>query len=128
MALVSHGHASFPATDIGAADVESPAEHAVLGVVERRYGLLRCDETVRVVETYERVGDLAVADRVAFVLATRHHVQLAVFERDGWYEIGALDRHLSCEQARDLRPVDGGLRLLSIVDHRGISPLVGPLG
>lgn len=100
---------------------------AVLGLLERRYGLLCCDEKVTIVAVHDRVGDLAVADRLAFVRANRSHEQLAVVERQGWYYVVALDRHLSLSQALDLSPGEAALRLMSLAGERGLAPLVAPL-
>lgn len=100
---------------------------ATLGTIERRYGLLRCEEAVTVAEVFDRSGDLAVADRLAFVFAARLHAQVAVVQHDGWYHVVALDRPLTMAQACELHPVAPTPRLLSLVTERGISPLVAPL-
>jgi hypothetical protein len=122
------GTAAPQAQPLPAPSVPAPVEGGiVLGSVERRYGLLTCEENVRVIATYERVGDLAVADRIAYVMALRHHVQVAVFEYEGWYCIGSLDRHVAPGQASDIRPFGESPRLLSIVSERGVEPVVGPL-
>lgn len=110
-----------------AATGAEPGVGAAIGTIERTYGLLTCEEIVRVVETIDRSGDLAVADRIGFLCATRMRTQVAVFEHDGWFYVGMLDRFISAEQAASLRCLGGSPRLLSIVDSRGITPIVGPL-
>lgn len=106
---------------------EQEVAGSMLGTIERRYGLLRCEETITIEQVFNRSGDLAVADRLAYVYAGRTHGQVVVFERDGWYYVGTLDQHLSCEQAACLRPARSDSRLLSLVDERGIAPIVAPL-
>lgn len=101
--------------------------NTVVGTIERHYGLLRCEERVQVTDVFDRTGDLAVADRLAFVYASRTHGEVAVFELDGWYYVGTLDRPLSPEQAASLRPGGDNPRLHSIVTERGIAPIVAPL-
>jgi len=100
---------------------------AAIGTIKRTYGLLTCEEIVRVTGMIDRSGDLAVADRIAFVCAGRMRAQLAVFEYEGWFHVGRLDRFLSVEQAATLKTLQGSPRLLSIVDAKGITPIVGPL-
>jgi hypothetical protein len=106
---------------------DAHAAGRALGTVERRYGLLGCEEIVRVVEELDRSGDLSVADRIAFVTAIQTHRQVVVFEHDSWYVVGLLDRHMSADQAATIKPRRGGPRLMSIVDARGITPMVSPL-
>lgn len=100
---------------------------AAIGTIERRYGLLRSEEQVTVREVLQRSGDLAVADRLAFVFAARLHAQVAVVESDGWFHVAVLDRPLTVAQAIGLRGLPQAPRLLSLVTERGISPLVAPL-
>jgi hypothetical protein len=106
---------------------DAHAEQVALGTIERRYGLLGCEEIVRVVQQLDRSGDLSVADRVAYVSAVQTHRQTVVFEQDGWFVVALLDRHLSADQAVALTTRRGGPRLMSVVDARGITPIVTPL-
>lgn len=98
-----------------------------VGCIERRYGLLRCEENVAVNAVFDRTGDLAVADRLAYVYASRTHEQVAVVEHDGWYYVGSLDRPLTLEQAAAMRPLDPSVRLHTLATARGITPIVSPL-
>lgn len=98
-----------------------------VGSIEFRYGLLSCDETISIEQVLNRAGDLAVADRLAFVYATRSHAQVAVLEMDGWYYVAALDRAITTAQVNDMRSLPGSPRVHSLVTQRGISPVVGPL-
>lgn len=106
---------------------QSQLEGAPIGTIERRYGLLRCDEMVSVSQVFNRTGDLAVADRLAFVYAGRSHTQAVVLEQDGWYYPAALDRTITTAQLREMRSLPGGPRLHSLVSERGITPVVAPL-
>ena len=98
-----------------------------LGTVRRQYGLLACEETVLVNEVWQQSGDLAVADRMAFLLATRHNAHVAVFLQDGWFRVGPLDRPMTIEQLSELSPIDESVRVFSIASSRGVVPLVSPL-
>lgn len=98
-----------------------------LGTVRRQYGLLSCDETVLVSEVWQQTGDLAVADRMAFLLATRHHTNVAVFQQEGWYRVGPLERPMTVQQLAELTPADDEVRVMSVATSRGVIPVVGPL-
>ncbi|MBC7644257.1 MAG: hypothetical protein H7123_03960 [Thermoleophilia bacterium] len=114
---------------IETADVahESEVTAVALGTVRQQYGLLACEETVLVNEVWQQSGDLAVADRMAFLLATRHNANVAVFQQDGWFRVGPLDRPMTIDQLSALTPVDENVRIMSIASSRGVVPVVGPL-
>lgn len=97
-----------------------------IGRIARNYGLLRCEENISIESVFNRAGDLAVADRLAYVYATRLHVQIAVVEHDGWYYAVTLDRPLTNEQAAELSMIGESPRLMSVVSERGIAPVVAP--
>jgi Tfp pilus assembly protein PilZ len=115
-------------TGSGSVAVEPPiTTGTAVGTIDRTYGLLVCEEIVRVNEVLDRSGDLAVADRVAYLCARRTRSQVVVVELDGWYHAVVLDRYLSVEQAGQIKPLAASPRLMSLVDSRGIMPLVSPL-
>ena len=98
-----------------------------VGSIERTFGLLACEEIVRINEVLDFSGDLSVADRVAYLCAVRNKTQVVVLECDGWYVAATLDRFISPQQANQLKPLQASPRLMSIADSRGIVPLVAPL-
>jgi hypothetical protein len=102
-------------------------EGVALGTIDRRYGLVSCSETVRVAQAIARSGDLAVADRHAFIVASRMHTGVLVVEADGWYHIVVADRYLDFEQTLAMSALTGSPRLMSFVSERGIAPIVSPL-
>ena len=117
-------HQAVPVTEPGVApdDVRTP-----IGTIEQRYGLLRSQESLLLDEATCRSGDLAVADRLAFVHASQRGQQFVVVELDGWYVVGRASRHLTAAQAAAVQPGAGYARLMSVVDERGITPVVAPL-
>lgn len=98
-----------------------------VGNIERRYGLLRSTELVSISHALEAHGDLAVADRMAFLHATQARTQLVVVQLDRRYWVVVLDRAISPEQAADLQALEGAPRIMSLVSERGITPIVAPL-
>src|SRR5687767_1181799 len=62
-----------------------PLVGTTLGLLERRYGLMSSEEQVLVTEVIATSGDLAVADRLAFVASMERHVPIVVVEIEGWY-------------------------------------------
>lgn len=119
--------ASHTGNDVALSAEFDQVHGLMLGTIQRRYGLLASEESVRVSHAIERCSDLAVADRVAWMHAVQLRRQIVVFEHDGWYWVGQLETSLTPEQARDVTPLAVSPRLLSIASERGIVPLVGPL-
>lgn len=124
--------ASLAAQEQAAPGPGAPGQHplvgASLGVVERHYGLMSSEQTVRVAEVLSASGDLAVADRLAFIAAMERRVPMLVVERDGWYLTCATDQPLDAATLVELRVTeDDAPRIMSIVTDRGITPALGPL-
>lgn len=115
------------AAGIGAAQVAHPLVGTALGTLERRYGLMSSEETIVVAEVIATSGDLAVADRLAFVASMERHTPVAVIEVDGWYVACVTERTISSAELSQLRPVDGAPRVMSLATERGITPALGPL-
>jgi hypothetical protein len=100
----------------------------VLGTIDRRYGLLSSEEAIHVSEVLAVSGDLAVADRLAFVASMERHTAIAVIEVDGWYLACATERALTTADLGALRmPAGGAPRIMSLATDRGITPALGPL-
>jgi hypothetical protein len=115
------------AAAVGAAQVAHPLVGTALGTLERRYGLMSSEETIVVAEVIATSGDLAVADRLAFVAAMERHAAIAVIEVDGWYIACATERTIQPSEVAQLRVPDGAPRVMSLATERGITPALGPL-
>ena len=101
-----------------------------IGSLERRYGLMTSRERVSITEVVATSGDLAVADRLAFLDASRRHEPVLVVEFDGWYVTCVCDRTLDVDDyAQLVAPVDPAraARMMSVATERGIMPMLGAL-
>ncbi len=116
------------ADQLGSAAATHPLSGLALGVIERRYGLMCSEERIVIGEVIATSGDLAVADRLAFVAAMERHTSVAVVEFDGWFVACTTERAIAPDEARELRPLEDSPRLMSMVGERGITPVLGPLG
>lgn len=112
---------------VGAAS-QHPLVATTLGTIERRYGLMSSEEPISIAEVIATSGDLAVADRLAFVAALERHQSIVVVELDGWYVTCTTERTLAPGEASVLRSPEGAPRIMSIASERGITPALGPLG
>lgn len=115
------------AAGVGAAQVAHPLVGTTLGTLERRYGLMSSEETILVSDVIATSGDLAVADRLAFVAAMERHTAIAVVEVDGWFLACATERTIQPAEVAQLRAPEGAPRVMSLVTERGITPALGPL-
>jgi hypothetical protein len=111
---------------LGAATAH-PLTGTTIGTIDRRYGLMSSEETITVSEVLATSGDLAVADRLAFVNAMERHQAIVVLEFDGWYVACVTERSITPQEVGQLRPGDGAPRIMSIATERGITPALGPL-
>jgi hypothetical protein len=121
------GAAAAAADQLGASAAAHPLTGTALGVVDRRYGLMSSEETITVAEVIATSGDLAVADRLAFVAAMERHAAVVVIEFDGWFVACTTERALTPAEVGQLRPSDGAPRIMSVASERGITPALGPL-
>lgn len=115
--------AAIPQSDAAAAG----DSHLVLGVLARRYGLLTSEEVVHATGEVDRSGDLAVADRIAFLAACRGHASVLVIEQDGWFIACIADHDLDAADLANLRGTGDSPRIMSLVTERGITPVLAPL-
>jgi len=105
-----------------------PLVGSSLGTIERRYGLMSSAEQVTVIEVLATSGDLAVADRMAFIAAMERQASIVVVEVEGWYAACATSTSIDPAQLVALRrPENDAPRIMSIVSDRGITPSLGPL-
>ncbi|MCB0879737.1 MAG: hypothetical protein KDC46_12265 [Thermoleophilia bacterium] len=119
--------AAAAADALGSVPAAHPLTGVALGTIERRYGLMSSEDTITIAEVIATSGDLAVADRLAFVAAMERHVAVAVVEVDGWYVACTTERAISPAEVANLRPNDDSPRVMSIASERGITPALGPL-
>jgi hypothetical protein len=116
------------ADSLGPASVAHPLSGTVLGTIERRYGLMTSEEQISIAEVIATSGDLAVADRLAFIASMERHVAVAVVEVEGWYVACTTERAMAPDELRELRPLEDSPRIMSMASERGITPALGPLG
>jgi hypothetical protein len=84
-------------------------------------------ERVLIGEVIATSGDLAVADRQAFLAARARQSTLIVVSHDGWFVACAVDQPLDVAQIESLRADSSAPQIMSIVTSRGIVPMLGPL-
>ncbi len=96
----------------------------VVGTVIRRYGALNSCETVRAEAVGEPVGDLAVADRSAFMLAAgARRPVLVIRDGDGSYLPVVPDTSMPVDRLALMDVSIPGGQLMSVVTDRGIMPI-----
>lgn len=115
------------ADPLGAATAAHPLVGTTLGTIERRYGLMSSEDTITIAEVVATSGDLAIADRLAFVAAMERHHAVVVIEFDGWYLACTTERTLAPDEVSTLVPTDDAPRIMSVASERGITPALGPL-
>lgn len=98
-----------------------------LGRVERRYGLMSSEEPIYVAEIIATSGDLAVADRLAFLAAIERRELVIVIAFAGEYVACTSEQTITSEEISGLIVADGAPRIMSVVSDRGITPALGPL-
>ena len=113
---------------LGVAPTTHPLTGTTLGTIERRYGLMRSEETIAVADVIATSGDLAVADRLAFIASLERHQPVVVIELDGWYVACTTERLIGAPEVAQLIPGDDAPRIMSVASERGITPALGPLG
>ncbi len=113
---------------LGTAQVAHPLAGTTLGTIERRYGLMRSEETIVIADVIATSGDLAVADRLAFIASLERHQPVVVIEFDGWYVACTTERLVGAAEVAQLIPGEGAPRIMSVASERGITPALGPLG
>ena len=115
-----------------APETTHPLVGMTLGATERRYGLMTSCEDVTVADVVGTSGDLAVADRLAFLASMRRNAPVVVIELDGWY-IACVPSHvLEASDYAVLQPASSeqhtaSARVMSVATGRGIMPVLGPL-
>ena len=104
-----------------------PLVGQVLGRRERNRGPLREFADIHVERIVEPVDDLAVADRVAFVLAWRTKQAHAVIATATTYLVVAIDARLDAADVHSIVQPHTAPRLISVATESGITPVLTPL-
>ena len=105
-----------------------------LGRRERNHGPLSVIAEICIAEVAEPVADLAIADRVAYVLAHRTGSTFAVVAAAHTYLVVRLDQDIANEEAYALQlrtTTPGGsaaLRMVSLATRDGITPIIAVPG
>lgn len=99
-----------------------------LGSIERRYGFMASVEAVCIEEVISVSGDLAVAERIAYMAAAPRDTAVVVIQVEGSFVAARTDSSASATQLLELMfDNTGGPHLMSVVSGRGIMPALGPL-
>ena len=95
-----------------------------LGRRERHHGQLRTIAEVTISQIVEPVDDLAVADRIAYVMANRTGIAHLVIATAHTYLVVTVDQPLDGSDARMIAPRPGAPRLISVATVQGITPVL----
>lgn len=85
---------------------------------------MRAIAEISVSKIMEAAEDLAVADRVAFVLAFRSANTYAVVGVPGMYLVVQLNQEVAPEHVHAIRMHPGAPRIISIATSEGVVPLL----
>lgn len=100
---------------------------ASLGRRERAHGNLRVIADIHISCVVEPVADLAVADRVAWVLAQRSGTTHLVVATDHTYLVVTADVPLDGADAPHIAQTPAQPRIISIATPAGIVPMLTPI-
>lgn len=102
-------------------------EGLTLGRRERQRAQLRAIADITLDQVVEPVTDLAVADRVAYVLAHRSGRTHAVVATAETYLVCSLVEQLSSADCQTIRQAAGAPRIISVATSTGVCPILTPL-
>lgn len=85
------------------------------------------DVVVHVETVVEETTDLAVADRVAYVMTTRTGISHVVLAATGGYLVASVGPALDWAAAMRLVPVDYMPRIVSVASAEGVLPVLLPI-
>jgi len=97
-----------------------------IGRRERLHGNLRTIADIHLTSILETVDDLAIADRVAYVIATRTAATCLVVATETTFVIALCDTELTADDAVHVSPVHPTDRIVTIATPRGVIPLLAP--
>ncbi len=103
--------------------------HALQGLA---IGILRgmspgTDVEVCVLQVFEEASDLAVADRVAWILAGRSGIQHVVLASSTGYLVATVGPELDWAAAMRLEPGEYSPRIVSVATADGVLPVLLPV-
>lgn len=102
-------------------------EGMTLGRRERQRAQLRVIAEITLDRVVEPVADLAVADRVAYVLAHRSGQTHAVIATTETYLVCSLVEQLSSADCHTITQSPGAPRIISVATATGVCPILTPL-
>jgi hypothetical protein len=85
------------------------------------------DVTVSIDQVVEEASDLAVADRVAWILAGRTGIQHVVLASTSGYLVATVSPELDWAAAMRLEPTDWAPRVVSVATADGVLPILLPI-
>jgi hypothetical protein len=98
-----------------------------IGRRDRQHGSLRTLVDIYVTAVLEAADDLAIADRVAFVIARRTHGTCLVIATAHTFVIAACDQELTLADAATLQACHPTDRIVSIATPEGLAPVLEPM-
>lgn len=105
----------------------SPVQGALpIGRRERQHGNLRTIADIHITTVLEAVDDLAIADRVAYVIARRTNATCLVVATAHSFVIAQCDTELTAADAHGTTSVHPTDRIVTIATPDGIVPLLTP--
>lgn len=117
--------APLPAAPL--AEYGSDAQVALpIGRRERLHGNLRTIADIHITSVLESVDDLAIADRVAYVIATRMDTTCLVVATPTTFLITTCDTELTPQDVGSISPVHPTDRIVTVATPQGIVPLLTP--
>jgi hypothetical protein len=118
-------HGSAPAGEVvtSVLDIDPPV---LLGRRERAHGAMRSVTDIGLASIVEAVDELAIADRVAYVMARRTGVPHVVVTAHQTWLVATTTVHLTGDDAAWILPEAGPHRIVSIATQEGITPLLVP--
>lgn len=118
---------SFTTTFVDRAAAYGPLTGRLLGRRERPHGQLRAIADITIGRIVDVCDDLAIADRVAFVLAHRTGVTHAVLAVATEYLVASVEPQLTAGDAHALSQEPRAPRMISIATDEGVTPVLGAM-
>lgn len=122
-------YSAGPATSIARDHSDPVAAHSALvgmtlGRRERIHGSLRTIAEISITSIIEPVEDLAIADRVAFILAHRTNTTHLVVATSTTYLVVTVDHDIDADDAHAIHQHPDLPRIVSVATTNGIIPII----
>jgi hypothetical protein len=119
--------AAPPTASAQATPMGSPTQVPLpIGRRERQHGNLRTIADIRITSVLEAVDDLAIADRVAYVIARRTDATCLVIATAETFVIALCDTDLTADDAAGTTSTHPTDRIVTIATPHGMVPLLTP--